>query len=208
MINALDENGETALFRAVSRRSLEQVCDLLARGSDPNVNKVFAGGHSAWLFWSPLHVAAIWGEFEIVRRLVAAGANPSACGAWNGDKGPTPLLIAIEKNFGEIVDFLIWSGADCDQTDALETTPIHMATFYNRLESMKTLIAFGGDIDQPSDTMPLATAAFHNRRVEFVSLLLSLNARCSSSFDRTALRPDIRELFVNHEKKTVMDDLI
>jgi len=64
--------------------------------------------------WYPLHLAIQAGYLDIVKFLIARGANINARGAW----GITPLRLALENNQQIIADYLFEKGA-CDQSDVL-----------------------------------------------------------------------------------------
>ncbi|ELT89036.1 hypothetical protein CAPTEDRAFT_208745 [Capitella teleta] len=62
----------------------------------------------------PLHRAASFGYFNIVKILLEANADPNVV----DDKGNTPLHNAIEVNHRSIVDILVEFGADVNQRNA------------------------------------------------------------------------------------------
>jgi hypothetical protein len=66
-INAQDEFGATALFKAVSEEDLKEVRRLLSRGADPNIPEV--NGITA------LMEAASTGNIELIHLLLANGAD-------------------------------------------------------------------------------------------------------------------------------------
>jgi ankyrin repeat protein len=108
-VNKQDANGETRLLRAVRDGNLTEVKKLLARGADPDIGNV----HQI----KPLHIAAYWGETNILEALLAAKANPNA----DNGRGWTPLHSAAlaggfrsrQKN----IDMLKAAGARDDIRD-------------------------------------------------------------------------------------------
>ena len=63
-----------------------------------------------------LHFAAQAGHNDIVRLLVANGANVNAQMVSRGIKGVTPLHLAVEAGHLDIMDILIEAGCDVHST--------------------------------------------------------------------------------------------
>jgi ankyrin repeat protein len=55
-----------------------------------------------------LHCVCVWGDLEAAKLLVENGINVNQC----GEHGFTPLNVADDFGFREIVDYLIANGAD------------------------------------------------------------------------------------------------
>ncbi len=78
---------------------------------------------------TPLLAAMQWwserGDLEIVRRLLAAGADPNAR---RGKTDPTPLHLAVGNDAAEVVDLLLAAGADPSAVaERAKLTPLHVA---------------------------------------------------------------------------------
>ncbi|MFI2185248.1 ankyrin repeat domain-containing protein [Streptomyces sioyaensis] len=73
----------------------------------------------------PLCAAASWGHDEVVRELLAHGADPDR----REDDGTahTPLMAAASRGSTAVVRALLHHGADPHRTDALGRTARHMA---------------------------------------------------------------------------------
>lgn len=101
--------GESALYRAVRAGNLRAVKRALRGRAD--VNRAAPDGTT------PLHVAAYWGETEIVTLLVAAGADVHR----KDDQGWTPLhAAAVAGGFrsrGAVIALLMDHGAHAAQAD-------------------------------------------------------------------------------------------
>lgn len=69
--------------------------------------------------WTPLTLAVRDGYEEIIRLLIAAGADVNA-----GDKKYTPLTLAVKKRHKEIIKLLIVAGADVNKEDYRGHTPL------------------------------------------------------------------------------------
>jgi len=75
-----------------------------------------------------------------VESLAGKGADVNAR-AWNG---ATPLHVAVEKGFPEIVRILLEKGADARATDKYGWTPMHQARFFGREKEAGMLRKAGG----------------------------------------------------------------
>lgn len=138
MAGTLDEQ----LLEAVTGQDSSAVKQLLEDGADPNT--VDSNGSSL------LAVAAQDGQFEIVQRLLDAGANVN--GTLKAGSGSAPgkdqpaLSEAAHLNYGDIVELLIAHGADVNQTDSnYGRTALFGAAVYNHHEIVQVLLANGAD---------------------------------------------------------------
>jgi len=100
--------GGTPLARAVQTGDVDLVELILAAGASPGETCRCAGAESA------LWAAALFGETEFARRLLASGADPSAAAFG----GVTPLIVAAQRGHHEISDLLLAAGAEPGATDA------------------------------------------------------------------------------------------
>jgi len=100
-LGAKDRRNDVALARAVNDGDLVQVQSLLTAGANPN-RQFFRLGR-------PLNAAAQKGNLEIVRLLIAAGAEVDTPEA--PDDGHTPLSEASYNGHLEVVRLLLDSGA-------------------------------------------------------------------------------------------------
>jgi hypothetical protein len=95
----------------------------------------------------PLHAAARYGNFEVVRILIEY--DPAYINA--RDKyGWTPLLRALENhNFkdGYILRLLLEHGADINAQTAFGQTPLYVAFGSGRLEMVRLLLEHGADVE-------------------------------------------------------------
>jgi uncharacterized protein len=66
--------------------------------------------------WSPLHLAAHYGQLDVVKALLMKGADPNALSE-NG-QGNTPLMAAVAGGNASVVAELLSGGADPLRTDA------------------------------------------------------------------------------------------
>lgn len=88
-----------------------------------------------------LHLAALQGDVEAVRRIVDAGADLDQKDAY----GSSPLVIAATFGKAEVARALIDAGADLQVANAEGSTPLHIAAFFGRTEIVETLLQHGAD---------------------------------------------------------------
>jgi ankyrin repeat protein len=172
--------GYSALHAAVLRGDLATVTALVGKGAD--LNALIAKGSpvrrfgSQWAFTTPmtgatpLLVAATYLEVDIMRALLAAGANP----AIGLPGGTTPFLaaagIAVEKE-ARPSDLVRWNIVDND-------TPVIPRAETDVLEATRLLLEAGADVNQANeagDTAVHAAAAAGLTRV--IQLLADRGAR-------------------------------
>jgi len=129
-IDDTDELG-TPLWWAASRGDAKRVATLLERGAD--VNKQVKT--------SPATIAAIKGQADLVKLLVAKGAQPDvfSC-ALIGDAKSLAALLKVDASLAKKVNFTAGGGP----TDAL--SPLHLATEAGHAEVVELLLANGADL--------------------------------------------------------------
>jgi ankyrin repeat protein len=103
--------------------------------------------------FTPLLHAAMSGDLDVVKALLAAGANINQAAA----DGMTPLSVAIVKVNEAVALHLIERGADVNAAEA-GFTPLHSAALTGQIAVVKALIARGADINARLE-MPLRMQA-------------------------------------------------
>ena len=181
LIDARSRTGESAILTAVYHRQKEIVNLLVARGvtmslfeacaageieraerliaSEPStINSFSADG------WTPLHLAAFFGQTKIAELLLAQGADVTARS--RNSNGNTPLHAALAGNHKMAAGLLIGWGADVNATDAAGWRPLHLAASNNNLDAIKALIAQGADVlaGNGEGRTPLSLAQEKNHR--------------------------------------------
>ncbi|GLI73979.1 hypothetical protein PoHVEF18_002211 [Penicillium ochrochloron] len=148
-----------------------------------------------------LHFASVWGNPEIVRLLLAAGAD--------ANEGVTALYLAAEGGHVEVVQLLLKAGASISaRTPRNKTryrcvlelsnppggyTALHLAASYAKEEVVKVLIEAGAELDARTiGDDPSVTAielADENRCFNTIRLLVEAGA------GRNGLRYDVNYYF-------------
>ncbi len=127
------------------------------------------GEHSLDGF-TPLHLAAFFGQPAAVKWLLERGADPNAVA-----KNPTmvrPLHSAVASGLTESVVALVDGGADVNAAQQGGWTPLQAAAMHNRLEMVRSLLAAGADVAQQADdgktAIGLAEAGGHDEMVKLL----------------------------------------
>jgi ankyrin repeat protein len=95
----------------------------------------------------PLHRAAVDGDIEQVRSLIAKGADVNAKSGW---KNLLPLHVAARYGHKDISEVLIHNGADVDAETRRRVTPLFYAAFYGHKDVAELLIDKGADVNAKS----------------------------------------------------------
>jgi ankyrin repeat protein len=107
-----------------------QVLNLLVRNQAP-LNVQNAQGETA------LFIAARQGDFDVVKFLLMAGANPNIC---NVDEA-SPLHVALANNNVAVAAALLKSGAHVNARDACGDSALHWAVREGHSEAIQLLLA-------------------------------------------------------------------
>jgi hypothetical protein len=88
-----------------------------------------------------LHIAALWGDVEIVELLLRRGADPNV----KDDNGQTPLHIAALWGHVDVVRVLLEHRADPNAKDNDGKTPLHYAAEKGHVDVVRVLLERGAD---------------------------------------------------------------
>lgn len=91
---------------------------------------------------TPLHNATHFGQVEIVKILLAQGADVDV----KDNRGDTPLLMAVDEGHTETAIMLINNGADINMTGSHGGNPIHVAVAYGFVGIVKNLVEKGANL--------------------------------------------------------------
>ena len=156
--NTRDERGLTGLLIAVREPSPRVIQVLLA---SPQTNVEIRNGNDE----SPLMLAAIKGQMDLVKQLIARDADINKPG-W------TPLHYAASSGQVEIMKLLLERYAFIDAQSPNGTTPLMMAAMYGSPESVKLLLDEGADTSiKNQQNMTAMDFAVQGKRPDAVEML-------------------------------------
>lgn len=135
--NALDTKGVPGLYTALQEGSLK-VADVLVEWPKTNVEWRTPSDES------PLMMAALKGHTELVRKLVARGADVNKPG-W------APLHYAATHGHLKIMELLLEEHAFIDAQSPNGTTPLMMAAHYGTPAAVKLLLDAGADTQMKNE---------------------------------------------------------
>jgi len=187
LANALSDAGESALLLAIYHRQREAADLLVAAGAEIDVFTAAAGGYLDQLReavegasasvnafsrdgWTPLHLAAFFGQTGAARYLLDSHADPAAVS--RNETGNTPLHAAVAARQTATAELLLSHGANVDASSGGGWRPLHSAANNGDLPSIELLISKGAEISPLSSDgkTPLSLAQAKDQR-EAIALL-------------------------------------
>ncbi len=155
------------VFAAAALGRIDVVDGLVARGGAQS-----AVGSYSYDGWTPLHLAAFFGQRATAAQLLAAGADVNAVSR-NALRN-TPLHAAVAGGHMGVSLLLIDAAADVNVVDAGGHTPFHIAAEAGYVPVVKALIARGADahVVDAEDRTPLsrAVAKGHTEIVDLINV--------------------------------------
>lgn len=155
------------LHEAIRLGDVNEVVEVIKRTQHIDESDFFLG--------SPLHVAAVEQNPEIVRMLVEAGADIDAPSEVNGKNA---LHLSAELGDVGLVALLVELGANVESRDLRGQTAMHLAARGEHVLAVSRLIDAGAEVDSQElgkGLTPLMIASFQGS-VELVKLLIDAGA--------------------------------
>ncbi|MFO0899709.1 MAG: ankyrin repeat domain-containing protein [Pirellulales bacterium] len=185
---ARDRQGVSLLMQAIYRQQRELVALLLERGAPIDAFAAAALGDLAELRsqlaatpallaeFSPdgftlLHLAAFFGQTELVGELLSCGANAGAVA--NNAMQVQPLHSAVALRQWEAARLLVAAGADVNARQQGGWTPLHAAAAGGDLAIAQLLLDHGADPRRPNDQGVDALALAQSKGHAEVAALLA-----------------------------------
>lgn len=132
-----------SIHEACAAGLIDQVASMLAQ--NPSIiNELSDHG------FSPLGIAAHFGQEDIVRSLLAKGADPDFP-SQNG-YNVYPIHAALGAGNNNIVKMLIEAGAEVNVVQSSRITPLHLAAQQGNIDIIILLLENGADISIQTDT--------------------------------------------------------
>jgi ankyrin repeat protein len=122
-----------------------------------------------------LHVAALKGDLDTVRRLVNAGMNKNA----KNHEGMTPMMYAAHKGHTNVIRYLIRKGANARirATPNNPTTAIHFAAEEGHVNAVRNLIKHSNLQHQDGNGRSVLTIAAGLSNPRMMRMLIRAGAR-------------------------------
>jgi uncharacterized protein len=156
------------VFEAATFGDLDRVTELLAE--DPALVDAMSGDG-----FTPLHLAAFFGQTDAVRLLLARGAAVDLNGT--GWMTGTPLHAGASGSHADVVRVLLAAGADPNNRQRHGYTPLHAAAANGDLQSVELLLDAGADPTATNDAGETAlTLAEREDDLVIVELLRDVTA--------------------------------
>lgn len=197
---AKSDRRENLLLWACRMQAKDVALAALDHGSEVNVAGARVLDSGKWTHLpgapvkSPLMLACEWDDADVVRALLAHGADPKVVDESNW----TPLH-ALGAGHADIAEEFIRRGAEVNAKGLLDTTPLHEAASFDRADIAKVLLDHGADLkarcgESQMSPMHLASAA---GSVETLKLLISRGADIEATDGRN--RTPLHEAAANLE---------
>jgi uncharacterized protein len=181
LASARSDAGEPALLLAIYHRQREVADLLVAAGAEIDVFTAAAGGYLDRLQdivergsasvndfsrdgWTPLHLAAFFGQNPAANYLLDRHADLSAVS--RNETGNTPLHAAVAARQTALAELLLSRGADVNASSGGGWRPLHSAANNGDLPSIELLISKGAEINPLSSDgkTPLSMAQAKDQR--------------------------------------------
>ena len=182
---AIDDNHETVLMRAVNNTDQHMVEYLLRKGA--NINPEMDSSKS------PLLIAIENDNLDMVEFLLKNGAD-QCINRQYGDYNILQLMLAVQQNSLSMLKLLIDNGADVDLKDSSwgDNTALMAAAYDNKQDIVSFLLAYGAKVnhqDEEGDTALIYAAI--NGHSAIVRLLLKAGADVSLTNNNNQTAKDI-----------------
>ena len=198
------KNGCTPLVAASRFNHLDTVKLLLKHGARVDCAGEIGG--------TALHAASMKGHLDVVECLLAAGASTSIRTTRSSHEdevgGHTPLWLATQFGWSEVVGALLSKGADidmaCDLSDkCVNFSPLCVASFKGHQHTCELLVSKGAAVDYPSPVMRPLVGAIQNGNLDLVKLFISKGAKVMGTGAK-----DNALLWARHVQSTPIEELL
>ena len=165
-VNYEDLPAKTPLLEAIRRRDIALSLRLLAAGArvDSVTSRPYSLEKQTYTA-SVLPHAVAWGNYELIQRIIGAGAELDGCSC---EDEKTSLVVAVEKGDLNAIQFLLDVGADINASATKGTghTALAAAVRNKNLGLVRYLLANGATLDE------LSLIAAVSQSLEMMQVLL------------------------------------
>jgi uncharacterized protein len=193
LLNATNEAGQSAFLLAMYYRQRDTAAYLLSLGPKLDIFNACVAGQTERVLdeirrnpalleaqssdgWTPLHLAAFFGQAELAKALIDAGAKVDARSS-NAMKN-TPLHAAAAGGQAAVVELLLKRGADPNATQDGGWTALHSAAQAGNREMMEVLLANGAHVNaRAANNQSPLDLALSTGREDIAALLEQLGAK-------------------------------
>jgi ankyrin repeat protein len=154
LLQAVYRGDQPAVDRLLTEGSELDVSEAAAIGADDRLQQLLgedagAAARRSPDGFTPLHLAAFFGNEQAVRLLLAAGADVSV--AADNPSHVLPLHSAVARDNASIANLLVEAGADVRAKQEGGWTPLHAAAKDGSSEIVDLLLQHGADPREPND---------------------------------------------------------
>lgn len=184
-VNAITDEGETALLTALRRGHFDIVRLLLKSGVDPDLGKQKEGYFFSSAGNRPLHYAVFSGRKDIVEALISKGAYLDITDKY----GATPLHDvsgdSIHRFDPKMARFLVKKGANPNAQNDEGITPFHLVSGFGHTDTIRLFIEHGGraNLKSRSGHTPLHFATTMNVVVKNLTKEIKKDSEAMSRID-------------------------
>ncbi|XP_071947864.1 ankyrin repeat domain-containing protein 45-like [Antedon mediterranea] len=133
-------NHKNIIFRCISTGDFARLQECFTNEADPYFDRVQDLVNKFEDGTTPIELACISGDENIVRFLMERGSNTNFR---NKKSGKSALDMSCILGREEIVKALLEKGAECDMASKRGYTALHHAAAWGRIECLKILVDFG-----------------------------------------------------------------
>ena len=171
-VDAVDEDGRTALMVAVVKNNADCVKALLVVGADVNAKNKNG--------WTALMLATGLGYTDCVKTLLEAGADVNE----ENKNGATALMTAVAKGHTDCMKALLEAGADVNAKNKNGYTALMAAVTKNNVDCVKVLLKAGADVNaKDKDGITTLMRAVLKGHTDCVKTLLKAGADVNAKFE-------------------------
>lgn len=179
---------DVEFYQACRTETVQRLEDLLERGANPN---------AAWYNdigddYYPIHQAAMNPDFEVLKFVIAAGADPCQGDFWWAQ----PLSYAVRMGSLEKVRYLIELGNDPSRVDYDGSSVFFQSAANPDIRVLELLLEHGVDMNAGADDMTPLSKAMTDSTPERVKWLLDHGAWMYDAMVHRAYRTPLENLRV------------